>query len=94
MESYRPEMVPPTSLGTEHHPGLIGIYLDLIPAEVGMKVLYSSMGTEIVRGIRQIRLFIDSYCYLAAQESLIEMTLLTTYSQLNFNQKQYRKGQS
>ena len=52
--------VPPTLLGTEHHPGLIGIYLNLISAEVGMKV-YRSLGKETIRGILQIRVFIDLY---------------------------------
>ena len=50
-------MIPATSLGNEHHPGLIGVYLELIPSEVGMKV-YCSLGTESVRGIR---VFIDLY---------------------------------
>ena len=60
LELHCPQYIPATTLGNECHPGLIGIYLELIPSEVGMKV-HRSLGTESVRVIRQIRVFIDLY---------------------------------
>ena len=70
-------MIPATSLGNEHHPGLIGVYLELIPSEVGMKV-YRSLGTDSVRGIR---VFIDLYfqkCTEMAEVSRESITMNKT----------------